>query len=64
MKHEITRSMSKSFWEHLNIDARVVLDWVEDNFLPEEIFSEEALARWADENDYKQAEQDYPEREL
>ena len=34
------------------IDSSFVLDWVRDNFTPEEIFSSKELEQWAKDNGY------------
>jgi len=65
MKHRATYTLNKSLWEAINIDADVILDWVEDNFVPEEVFDTDKLERWANDNDYHQAPDDEPpDREL
>ena len=35
-----------------DFDALRVLDWVEEYFLPEDVFSNEELAAWASDNDF------------
>ena len=34
------------------IDSSFVLDWVRDNFTPDEIFSSKELEQWAKDNGY------------
>ena len=44
------QSFAKAFQQHANIDARFILDWVEENFTPEEIYGEEELKQHIREN--------------
>lgn len=38
----------------LAIDASWVLDWVQFNFSPSDVFNVEELKRWAEQNGYQQ----------
>jgi len=44
---EQDREFIKMLGENISVDASYVLDWVADNFAPEEIFDEETLRQWA-----------------
>lgn len=35
-----------------------VMDWVRENYTPDEVFDEDALAEWAEENDLEEAKDD------
>lgn len=41
--------------ENMNIDASFVLDWVGDNFMPEDVFDIHFLEKWAENNGYIKA---------
>ena len=34
------------------IDAQRILDWVEENFPPDRVYTDEILGKWATENGY------------
>ena len=40
----------------IDIDAVYILEWVRDNFAPDQVFDEDELARWAKDNDYYKEE--------
>ena len=46
------RELLRDNLETLEIDATGILDWVRENFLPEDIFDKEELAEWADDNNF------------
>lgn len=37
---------------NIGLDAEVVLACIADNFMPEDVFDDEALVRWAEDNGY------------
>lgn len=45
----------KALLENISIDASFVLDWVSDNFIPEEVFEICYLEEWAEDNGYIKA---------
>lgn len=45
----------KALSENISIDASFVIDWVESNFSPEEVFGIHALEEWAENNGYIKA---------
>ncbi len=52
MKHKTTWQQDDNILKLINIsiDCREVLDFVEDNFEPAEVYSEKALSIWAKTN--------------
>lgn len=36
----------------IDIDATYLLEWVRDNFTPDQVFDDDKLERWAEDNDY------------
>lgn len=43
------------------LDASVVLDWVMENFLPEDVFSNDELVEWAYDNNFVQSQEEKEE---
>ena len=59
------RELLRDNLEALEIDATGILDWVRENFLPEDIFDKEELAEWAESNGFVQSQvKDEEEEEL
>mgnify|MGYP001232300580 CR=1 FL=1 len=59
MNHSTTSSADKDFNSTLAYQmngAEWVLDWVEENFEPSDVFNDEELGNWATENGYVKAE--------
>ena len=50
------RELLRDNLETLEIDATGILDWVGENFLPEDIFDNEKLAEWAESNGFVQSQ--------
>lgn len=44
------QSFAEAFKQYANIDTGFILDWVEENFTPEEIYGEEGLKQHIQEN--------------
>jgi len=40
----------------LQIDATLVLEWVAGNFDPEDVFDEDQLSSWAEDNGFEKSE--------
>jgi len=69
MKHTVNhgyeRSLLEVFVDMIDVDVNLLLDWVEQNFMPEEVFDDGELDEWAENHDYHQAPDDEPpDREL
>ena len=68
MKHKTTRAhdldVTKRILENVEFDAADILDWVRENFAPDEVFEDDELEEWAENADYVRPHDDYPEREL
>ena len=46
------RDLSKSIIENLIVDADGIIDWINVNLNPEDVFDSEALEIWAEDNDW------------
>jgi hypothetical protein len=66
MKRKITDDIKKDFRDLIGwmLDINDVLDWVQANFEPDEVFDDDELETWAENADYVRPHDDYPEREL
>ena len=55
MKHTTNSNQdlefAKAFGNNLFISTEWILDWVQENFLPNEVFDEDELIEWANEYD-------------
>ena len=55
MKHTTNSNQdlefAKAFGDNLFISTEWILDWVQENFLPNEVFDEDELIEWANEYD-------------
>jgi hypothetical protein len=44
------KAFAKVFMEFANIDTGFIVEWVEQNFRPEEVFGEAEIKQWVQEN--------------
>ena len=44
------KAFAKVFMEFANIDTGFIVEWVEQNFRPEEVFGEAEIKKWVQEN--------------
>ena len=58
------RELLRDELEALEMDATGILDWVGENFLPEDVFDNDSLAEWAEFNGFVQSQVKEEEEEL